>query len=98
MAWGCACGIFNHDEAFRCAGCGWAREESNPNRLDVEGQQPVGDLKKGPFNKWGIGKSILYAILLPMVFQGIVENIDSPNALIILIPLGILFIIWSTLP
>ena len=98
MAWECTCGVLNHNDTLRCAGCGWSREESNPNKSDVEDQQPVEDINKGPYKKWGIGESILYSFLLPMVIQGIVENIDSPNALIIFIPLGILFIIWSTLP
>lgn len=98
MAWGCACGISNHDEAFRCAGCGGSEEEHNTNESDVEYQQPVGEINKGPYKQWGVGKSILYTFLLPMVFLGIAENIDSPNALIIFIPLGILFITWSILP
>ena len=92
MAWECACGISNHNEAFRCAGCGWSREQGKQDGIGGESQQQVDDINKGPYKKWGVGKSILFCATLEMVFQGI-EKSDSPSVLIIFVSLGILLTI-----
>ena len=93
MAWECACGISNHDEAFRCAGCGWSREQGKPDEFDGESQQPGEHIDKGPYKKWGVGEIIWWCFIFPTLLDGIVEKDVSPYVRIFLILLVILILI-----
>jgi len=69
MAWECACGISNHNEAFRCAGCGWSREQGKQDEIGGESQQQVDDINKGPYKKWGLENRYCSALLLKWYFK-----------------------------
>jgi len=95
MAWECACGISNHNNAYRCAGCGWSREESKQNIFDVEAQQPEKDIDKNVEHKWGSGRRILFDLIVAMIVVGLFQG-ESPEPMIILITLFILILIWPS--
>jgi len=92
MAWECACGISNHDETFRCAGCGWSREQGKQDESDGESQQP-GKTIAGPYKKWGVGEAIWWSFIFPTLLVGIVEIDVSPYVRIFLILLVISLLI-----
>ncbi|HBB17657.1 MAG TPA: hypothetical protein DCZ97_11920 [Syntrophus sp. (in: bacteria)] len=95
MAWECACGISNHNEAFRCAGCGWSREESQQKIFDVEAKQPEKYINKNGKHKWGWGRHILLDFVGSMIVVGLSQS-DSLKPLIILILLFILILVWPS--
>ena len=93
MAWECGCGISNHNEAFRCAGCGFSKEESKQYLLDVEAQQSGKDPDKNGKPKWGGGRTLLLDLVVGTIFAGLFEK-DSPDVLLFLILVFILLLIW----
>jgi hypothetical protein len=92
MAWECTCGISNHDETFRCAGCGWTREQGKQDGFDGESKQSVEDIKTDRKYKWE--KYILSMVILVFVMPGI-QIADLPIALTVFIQLVLFIILFS---
>jgi hypothetical protein len=95
MAWECGCGISNPNEAVRCAGCGFSREESQQYLLDVEAQQPVKEPNNNGKHKWGGGRIILMDLVCSTLIVGLFES-KSPDPLIFLILVFIIILIWPS--